>query len=112
MANLAARLSPAEVDAVRQAGLVHDLGRTVVSSSVWEKKTALNYSEWERVDGSGYHRAAAAGHADRQIALQLSVSERTAHHHVEHIFDKLGVSTRAAAAFFAMQHDLVGSQIG
>ena len=34
---------------MRQAALVHDLGRTGVSSSVWEKKSALNYSEWERV---------------------------------------------------------------
>ena len=57
-------------------------------------------------------RLVARGLADRQIAQQLSVSERTAHHHVEHIFGKLGVSTRAAAAFFAMQHDLVGPQIG
>ena len=29
--------------------------------------------------------------------------------HVEHIYAKIGVSTRAAAAIFAMQHGLVGS---
>jgi HD-GYP domain-containing protein (c-di-GMP phosphodiesterase class II) len=52
-------------------------------------------------------RLVARGRSDRQIGAQLVVSERTAHHHVEHIYDKLGVSTRAAAAFFAMQHDLV-----
>jgi DNA-binding NarL/FixJ family response regulator len=32
---------------------------------------------------------------------------KTAGHHLEHIFDKLGVTTRAAAALFAMQHDLL-----
>jgi DNA-binding CsgD family transcriptional regulator len=49
-------------------------------------------------------RLVARGSSDRQIGAQLVVSERTAHHHVEHIYDKLGVSTRAAAAFVAMQH--------
>jgi DNA-binding CsgD family transcriptional regulator len=29
-------------------------------------------------------------------------------HHVEHIYDKIGVSTRAGASVFAMQHDLMG----
>jgi DNA-binding CsgD family transcriptional regulator len=28
-------------------------------------------------------------------------------HHVEHIYGKIGVSTRPGAALFAMQHDLV-----
>jgi DNA-binding NarL/FixJ family response regulator len=38
------------------------------------------------------------------------VSERTVHHHVEHIYDKVDVSTRAGATLFAMQHDLVGPE--
>jgi DNA-binding NarL/FixJ family response regulator len=29
--------------------------------------------------------------------------------HIEHIYRKIGVSTRAAAALFAMQHHLLGS---
>jgi DNA-binding NarL/FixJ family response regulator len=33
----------------------------------------------------------------------------TVSNHVEHIYGKIGVSTRAAAALFAMQHGLVGS---
>src|SRR5262249_49998603 len=83
------QLSGAEITAIRHAALVHDLGRTGVSSSVWEKSGTLDYSQWERVrlhpyytervlarsprlaavgrlgalhherlDGSGYHRAA------------------------------------------------------
>ena len=55
-------------------------------------------------------RLLARGHANRQIAARLSVSPRTVDHHVEHIFDKVGCSTRAAATFFAMQHDLLADQ--
>jgi DNA-binding NarL/FixJ family response regulator len=56
-------------------------------------------------------RLLARGLSDRQIAERLVVSERTAHHHVEHISTKLGVSTRAAATVVAMQHDLVGDSL-
>lgn len=43
----------------------------------------------------------------KQIAAALVVAPSTAHTHVAHIYDKTGVSTRAGAAMFAMQHDLV-----
>jgi HD-GYP domain-containing protein (c-di-GMP phosphodiesterase class II) len=56
-------------------------------------------------------RLLARGMSDRQIAERLTVSERTAHHHVEHIYSKLGVSTRAAATVVALQHDLVGDPL-
>jgi HD-GYP domain-containing protein (c-di-GMP phosphodiesterase class II) len=53
-------------------------------------------------------RLVARGLSNRQIAERLVVSERTVHHHVEHIYDKVDVATRAAATLFAMQHDLLG----
>jgi DNA-binding NarL/FixJ family response regulator len=37
------------------------------------------------------------------------VSRRTAEHHVQHIYTKLGVSSRAGAALFALEHDLLTS---
>jgi HD-GYP domain-containing protein (c-di-GMP phosphodiesterase class II) len=52
-------------------------------------------------------RLIARGHSERQMAALLYVSERTVHHHVEHIYNKIGVSTRASAALFAMQHNLL-----
>jgi HD-GYP domain-containing protein (c-di-GMP phosphodiesterase class II) len=55
-------------------------------------------------------RLLARGLPDKQIARTLVVSPRTVHHHVEHIYDKLGVSTRAAATLFAMQHELLGTE--
>jgi HD-GYP domain-containing protein (c-di-GMP phosphodiesterase class II) len=53
-------------------------------------------------------RLVARGCSNRAMAEQLSLSGRTVQHHVEHIYDKIGVSTRAGASVFAMQHDLMG----
>jgi HD-GYP domain-containing protein (c-di-GMP phosphodiesterase class II) len=216
------RLSPAEVVLVRNAGLVHDLGRVAVPVRIWQKPGPLTADEWERVrlhpyytdrvlahspflsrlaqvasghherlDGSGYHRgltaatltppsrllaAADAYHAmteprphrarlsseqaaetlgaecraglfdadavaavleaagqpvprierpagltereaeviallarglqTKQIAVVLGISVKTADRHIEHAYRKIGVSTRAAAALFAMEHGL------
>ena len=47
------------------------------------------------------------GLTNRQIAEHFTISPRTAEHHVQHIYTKLGVSSRAAAAIFAMEHDLL-----
>lgn len=52
-------------------------------------------------------RLVARGHSNREMARQLWISPKTAGHHVQHIYAKIGVSTRAAAAMFAMEHDLV-----
>jgi DNA-binding CsgD family transcriptional regulator len=82
----------------------------------------------ERLDGSGYHRGTAAadvtppagltereaevlallarGLQTKQVARRLGISVKTADHHVQNAYAKIGVSTRAAAALFAMQHGL------
>lgn len=218
-------LPPQEVVRVRRAALLHDVGRTAISLSLWDKPTPLTHTEWERVrlypyyterilarpaeladvgalaalhrerlDGSGYHRglpaamqpqgvrilAAAdvyqskieprayrpamsateaadevrrlvrehkldgeaveallnvvagvraparrewpAGLSNREIdvlrlmakslstrriADALSISPKTADHHIQHIYTKIGVSTRAAATLYALQNDLL-----
>jgi DNA-binding NarL/FixJ family response regulator len=51
----------------------------------------------------------ARGDSNRAIAKKLVVAPKTVSNHVEHIYGKIGVSTRAAAAIFAMRHGLVGS---
>jgi HD-GYP domain-containing protein (c-di-GMP phosphodiesterase class II)/DNA-binding CsgD family transcriptional regulator len=48
----------------------------------------------------------ARGDTNRQIAQELVISERTVAHHLEHIYDKIGISSRAAAVFFAMEQEL------
>ncbi|NWF68388.1 MAG: HD domain-containing protein [Chloroflexi bacterium] len=210
---------------VQRAGYLHDLGRTTVPLTIWDKPGKLTPSEWERVrlypyyterllarspalasigalaalhrerlDGSGYHRGLpgallsplvcllaaadvyqskieprayraaytpeaardelrtqvrlgkldqqaveavlscvgevrradrrvwpanlserevevlrliARGLSTRQIAQTLTISPKTADHHIQHIYNKIGVSTRAAATLFAMQHNLL-----
>jgi HD-GYP domain-containing protein (c-di-GMP phosphodiesterase class II) len=51
-------------------------------------------------------RLIARGRTSKEIAKALVITEKTAGHHVEHIYAKTGVSTRVGAALFAMQHDL------
>jgi DNA-binding NarL/FixJ family response regulator len=48
----------------------------------------------------------ARGLQTKQIASLLGVSAKTADRHIEHAYRKIGVSTRAAAALFAMEHGL------
>jgi HD-GYP domain-containing protein (c-di-GMP phosphodiesterase class II)/DNA-binding CsgD family transcriptional regulator len=49
-------------------------------------------------------RLAARGLTTQQIADKLFISAKTADHHIQHIYNKIGVSSRAAAALWAMQH--------
>ena len=55
-------------------------------------------------------RLLARGASIRGIAGTLQISPKTADAHIQHIYAKAGVSSRAAATLFAMQHDLVGSE--
>jgi len=50
---------------------------------------------------------AAKGYTTRQIAERLFISPKTADHHIQHVYTKIGVSTRAAAALWAMQNAMV-----
>ncbi|MCE5287637.1 MAG: helix-turn-helix transcriptional regulator [Nocardiaceae bacterium] len=50
---------------------------------------------------------AARGHSVKQIAAQLFISAKTADRHIQNIYTKIGVSTRGAAALFAMENDLL-----
>ncbi len=218
-------LPTSDVLTMRRAGLLHDLGRTGISITIWDKPVPLGEREWERVrlhsyhterilarpallarigvlaathherlDGSGYHRAlpanmlapaarilaaanafhamtetrahraafppeaaaeqlrrevkagrmdsevvrcvlAAAGQREpapkrehvaglsereievlrllargltmQQIAERLVISKKTVDSHIQHIYTKLNVSTRAGATLFAMEHNLL-----
>jgi len=48
----------------------------------------------------------AAGNTNRQIADELTLSQKTVARHLENIFAKLGVSSRTAAARFAFENGL------
>ena len=53
-------------------------------------------------------RLVAEGCSNRELAGRLYISPRTAEHHIQHVYAKIGVSSRAGAALFAMEHDLLG----
>ncbi|MGH2754862.1 MAG: HD domain-containing phosphohydrolase [Actinomycetota bacterium] len=217
------RLDPSEVDAIKRAAFVHDVGRAAVGAGTWQKPGPLTADEWEqvrlhpyhservlsrspflaalapvasahheRLDRSGYHRGAAgaeltfparllaaadAFHAmteprphrgplaseraaevladearaerldaeavgavieaagqpvprldrpsgltereaevvgllarglqTKHVARRLGISVKTADRHIQNAYGKIGVSTRAAATLFAMEHGLV-----
>jgi HD-GYP domain-containing protein (c-di-GMP phosphodiesterase class II) len=218
-------LEAGEIEHLRIAGLLHDLGRAAVPNGVWEKPGSLTHAEWEqvrlhayhterillrapalaplatvagmhheRLDGSGYHRQLAGaalpvqsrvlaaadaframteprphrdrldpdqaasrlledaragrldggavdaviaaagarrragrprqagdlterevdvlcliarGLSNRDAARRLSIAPSTVGRHVEHIYGKLGIRSRAAAALYAATHGLV-----
>jgi len=52
-------------------------------------------------------RHLARGESEKQIGARLFISPATVHTHVVHIYAKIGASTRATAALFAMEHDLL-----
>ena len=49
----------------------------------------------------------ARGASNKQIAGDLVITPKTAGNHVEHIYAKIGATSRAAAAMFAVQHGLL-----
>jgi len=218
-------LPASDVISIWRAALLKEIGRTGISSSIWEKPASLTGREWERVrlhtyyaerifaqtpalaklgtlaslhherlDGSGYHRGlpsasqslaarilaaadvyhslteirpyrhafepeaalhelqaqaragkldvdavnsvlTAAGHSVKkarkemvaglserevgvlrlvshgltikQMAAELVISEKTVDSHIQHIYKKIGVSTRAGATMFAMENQLL-----
>jgi HD-GYP domain-containing protein (c-di-GMP phosphodiesterase class II) len=52
---------------------------------------------------------AAKGGTTRAVARSLGITPKTAGNHIERIYTKIGVNSRAEAAMFAMQHGLVTS---
>jgi DNA-binding NarL/FixJ family response regulator len=44
--------------------------------------------------------------ATKQIARQLGISPKTCDHHIQSVYAKAGVSTRAGATLFALEHGM------
>lgn len=52
-------------------------------------------------------RLVSQGRSNKEIARALQISTRTAEHHVQDIYTKIGVSSRASAALFTMEKGLL-----
>jgi DNA-binding CsgD family transcriptional regulator len=56
-------------------------------------------------------RLVSDGKTAGEIASQLFISTRTAEHHIQNIYTKIGVSSRAAATRWAVAHEVVDSVV-
>lgn len=89
------RLDPDAVDAVLAAA-GHD-----VAARRRELPAGLTERELEVV------LALVQGESNAQMAAALGISAKTVGHHVQHIYEKAGVKTRAAATLWAFEQNLV-----
>jgi HD-GYP domain-containing protein (c-di-GMP phosphodiesterase class II) len=55
-------------------------------------------------------RLLARGLSNKTIATQLVITPKTVGNHVEHIYAKIGTSSRTGASLFAMQHGLLAEE--
>jgi DNA-binding CsgD family transcriptional regulator len=83
----------------RKLGAAPDLARLDGTSS--REVHGLSRRELEVL------RLIASGRSNRQIAAELVISEHTVARHVQNIYAKLGLSSRAAATAFAFERDLL-----
>jgi DNA-binding CsgD family transcriptional regulator len=96
-----------ELEAARQAfkrlGAAPDLARmdAAFHGTSPASATGLSARELEVL------RALATGKTNRAIADELCISEKTVGRHISNIFNKLGLSSRAAATAYAYEHGLV-----
>jgi LuxR family maltose regulon positive regulatory protein len=103
----AVREARAARDAFRKLGARHeadsatDLLAELTSDDSGHPRNLLSRREQEVL------ALVADGLSNRDIAARLSLSAHTVHRHVANIFNKLGISSRAAAVAFAHTHDLL-----
>ncbi len=87
------RLARAPVDAVLAA-----VAQPALASPTWP--SGLTDREVDVL------RQMARGSSDKQIAADLGITTKTVAHHVQHVYDKIGVRSRAGATLFAIEHRL------
>ena len=94
--------------AVREGKLCQDAVEAVLACAgqparrdVTERLSGLTPREIEVL------RLIAAGHTAKEAARQLEIAPKTADNHIQSLYSKIGVSTRAGAALYALERGLV-----
>lgn len=95
---LASEVQAGRLDAIAVKAVVEAAGQRAPRI---ERPAGLTQRETEVI------RLLARGLPTKQIARALGISVKTADNHIQNAYSKIGVSTRAAAAVFAMRHGLV-----
>ena len=94
-----------ELDAARaifmRLGAAPDLARVARLEGPSRPPSVLTARECEVV------RLVAAGKTNREIAAELLISPHTVSRHLQNVFTKLGLTSRAAATAYAYEHDLI-----
>lgn len=52
-------------------------------------------------------RLIAAGHTAKEAARRLEIAPKTADNHIQNLYSKIGVTTRAAAALYALERGMI-----
>jgi DNA-binding NarL/FixJ family response regulator len=84
-------------------GAAPDVARVGQLRNAWDPARASDLTERE----CEVLRLVATGMTNREVASALVISEHTVGRHLQNIFTKLGVSSRAAATAFAYEHHIV-----
>jgi HD-GYP domain-containing protein (c-di-GMP phosphodiesterase class II) len=103
----AARILRAEVTEGRLDGTAADAVLAAAGHPVRRRRTGVAGLTPRELD---VLQLVARGASTKQVAEQLVIARKTAEHHIESIYAKAGVTTRAAATHFALQHGLVGPE--
>jgi DNA-binding CsgD family transcriptional regulator len=88
------KLDQRSVDAVLSAAGASPLRRRAANIALSEREIEVL-------------RLVAGQQSTKQIGRSLAISPKTVERHITHIYDKIGVTTRAGAALFALERGLV-----
>jgi HD-GYP domain-containing protein (c-di-GMP phosphodiesterase class II) len=93
---------------VREGKLDADAVKAVLSAAGHH----VNHSRREMTGGLSAReievlRLIARGNTIKQMAKLLTISEKTVDNHIQHIYAKIGVTTRAGATLYAIEQDLL-----
>jgi HD-GYP domain-containing protein (c-di-GMP phosphodiesterase class II) len=103
----AARLLRAEVKAARMDGDVVEAVLACAGHRAARRREGPAGLTAREID---VLRLVARGLSSKDVARRLVISPKTARNHIEHIYVKIGVSNRAAAGLFAIQHGLLPAE--